>query len=53
MLSQFGPFGTVVVAQWVERSLSTPEIRGSNPGIDKISMYYQNLECKNIVAIPR
>ena len=31
----------VVVAQLVERSLPTPEVRGSNPVIGKIYLYYQ------------
>ena len=31
----------VVVAQLVERSLPTPEVRGSNPVISKIYMYHQ------------
>ena len=31
----------VVVVQLVERSLPTPEVRGSNPVIGKICMYYQ------------
>ena len=31
----------VVVAQLVERSLPTPEVRGSNPVIGKIYMYNQ------------
>ena len=31
----------VVVAQLVERSLPKPEVRGSNPIIGKIYMYYQ------------
>ena len=30
-----GHFGAVVVAQLVERSLPTPEIRGLNPDIGK------------------
>ena len=31
----------VVVAQLVEQSLPTPEVRGLNPAIGKIYMYYQ------------
>ena len=31
----------VVVAQLVEQSLPTPEVRGSNPVIGKIYLYYQ------------
>ena len=31
----------MVVAQLVEQSLPTPEVRGSNPVIGKIYMYYQ------------
>ena len=32
----------VVVAQLVERSLPTPEVRGSNPVIGKIYMYWKD-----------
>ena len=35
-LQRFDPFGAVVVAQLVERSLPTPENRGSNPNIAKV-----------------
>ena len=31
----------VVLAQLVERSIPTPEVRGLNPVIGKIYMYYQ------------
>ena len=31
----------VVLAQLVERSIPTPEVRGSNPVIGKICVYYQ------------
>ena len=34
-------FWAVGVGQLVERSLPTPEIRGSNPVIGKIYVYYQ------------
>ena len=32
----------LVVAQWIEQSLPTPEIRGSNPVIDKILYFTVN-----------
>ena len=34
-------FGEVVVGQLVERALPTPEVRGWNPVIGKIYIYYQ------------
>ena len=37
----------LVVAQWIEQSLPTPEIRGSNPVIDKI-LYFTDFTVNSI-----
>ena len=44
-MKQSGPWA-VIVAQWVERTLPTPEVRGSNPVIGEILFTMNCIEKK-------